>query len=113
MIQKLGMVIHPVEDLESAARFYESALGLTLKFRDGDRFCAFDLGGVTIALAAGTERLTQSPAVSLKVADLDAALAKLQAAGAKLLRGPEVGPHERRAVLEDPAGNALILYAPK
>jgi predicted enzyme related to lactoylglutathione lyase len=107
------MVIHPVEDMESAARFYESALGLALKFRDGDRFCAFDVGGVTLALAAGAERLTRSPAVSLKVADLDASLAELQAAGAKVLRGPEVGPHERRAVLEDPAGNALILYSPK
>ncbi len=111
LVQKLGMVIHPVDDLESAVAFYRDALELTLKFRDGDRFCAFDVGGVTLALAAGEERLTPVPAISLKVTDLDAALSRLLAAGARLLRGPEQGPHERRAVLADPSGNALLLYA--
>ena len=113
LVSKLGMVIHPVEDLDSAARFYAEALGLTEKFRDGDRFCAFDVGGVTLALAAGDERLTDGPAVSLKVEDLGAALAKLEAAGAEIVRGPESGPHEERAVLRDPAGNPLVLYAPR
>ena len=113
LVQKLGMLIHPVDDLESAVAFYRDALELPLKFRDGDRFCAFDVGGVTLALAAGEEKLTPGPAVSLKLADLDAALSRLLAAGARLLRGPEDGPHERRAVVADASGNALILYSAK
>lgn len=112
-VQKVGMVIHPVRELEPVRRFYEEALGLKLKFRDGDRFCAFDAGGVTIALAAGDEDLAGATAVSYKVQDLRAALAALEAAGAVRLRDAEEGPHERRAVLRDPAGNPFILYAPK
>jgi predicted enzyme related to lactoylglutathione lyase len=112
-IEKVGMVIHPVEDLEAAARFYRDGLGLEPKFRDGDRFCAFDAGGVTIALATGDEAIAQQVVVSYKVADADAALAELEAAGAVILQPLHDGPHERRAVLEDPAGNSFVVYAPR
>ena len=104
-IEKVGMVIHPVGDLEAAARFYRDGLGLDPKFRDGDRFCAFDAGGVTIALAAGDEAIAEQVVVSYKVADADAALLELEAAGAKVVQPLHDGPHERPAGLEDPAGN--------
>jgi len=109
-VSKVGMVIHPVRELEPARRFYEEVLGFPLKFRDGDRFCAFDSGGVTIALAAGAEDVAGATAVSYKVQDLPAALAALEAAGAVRVGEVEEGPHESRAVLRDPAGNPLILY---
>ena len=112
-IEKVGMVIHPVGDLETAARFYRDGLGLELAFRDGDRFCAFDAGGVTIALAAGDEAIAEQIVVSYNVADADAALVELQAAGAVVLQPLHDGPHERRAVLEDPAGNSTVVYAPR
>ena len=112
-VEKVGMVIHPVRELEPARRFYEEVLGLALLFRDGDRFCAFDAGGVRIALAAGAEDVAGATAVAYKVRDLTAAIAALEAAGAERVRGPEEGAHERRAVLRDPAGNAFVLYAPK
>lgn len=112
-VLKVGMVIHPVKDLETAAAFYTDGLGLEPLFRDGDRFCAFDVGGVTVALAAGEEAVADATAVSYKVADLDAAIRHLVSSGAELLRGPEEGPHEIRAVLRDPAGNPLIVYAGK
>ena len=111
LVKKVGMVIHPVEDLDAAAAFYADALGLEEKFRDGDRFAAFDAGGVTVALAAGDEAVAESTAISFKVDDVAAATERLQAAGAKLLRGPEEGPHELRAVLADLSGNAFIVYA--
>ena len=112
-VVKVGMVIHPVKNLASAAAFYADGLGLRQLFRDGDRFCSFDAGGVTVALAAGDEAVADATAVSYKVADLDAAIRYLVDSGADLLRGPEEGPHENRAVLRDPAGNPLILYTEK
>jgi predicted enzyme related to lactoylglutathione lyase len=112
-VSKVGMVIHPVEDLDETARFYREGLGLEEAFRDGDRFCAFSVGGVMVALAAGDERLTESAAVSYKVDDVAAMVAKLEAAGATTLRAPEEGPHEIRAVLRDPAGHPLIVYSGK
>ena len=112
-VLKVGMVVHPVSDLESAAAFYADGLGLKQLFRDGDRFCAFDAGGFTVALAAGDETVAEATAISYKVVDLDAAIRRLVDSGAELLRGPEEGPHEIRAVLRDPAGNPLILYTEK
>jgi len=110
-VEKVGMLIHPVADLATALRFYEAGLGMRVRFRDGDRFAALEAGGIVIALAAGEERVADAPAVSYKVADVDAAQGELLAAGAKLLRPAADGPHERRAVLADPAGNAFVLYA--
>ena len=45
-----------------------------------------------------------------KVDDVDAAVLELVASGARVLRKAENGPHERRAVLCDPAGNPLAVY---
>ena len=110
-VRKVGMIIHPVADLEAAVRFYESALGLTVKLRDGDRFCAMDAGGVTIGLAAGEERLSEIPLDSYKVDDVDVAVRELLAGGAVVERAAHNGPHERRALLRDPDGNPLLIYA--
>lgn len=111
IVEKVGMVIHPVQDLDRAVSFYTDALGLSLKFRDADRFAAFDAGGVTIALASGSEAVSTVPAVSYKVADVEAAVASLVASGAEIETPPQEGPHEVRAVLRDPAGNPLVVYA--
>ncbi len=113
LAKKVGMVIHPVKDLDTAEAFYRDALGLEAMFRDGDRFAAFRAGDVTIALAAGEEVLADRATVSYKVDDLEAAVAALERAGAAVERGIEEGPHELRAVLRDPAGNPFVVYASK
>jgi predicted enzyme related to lactoylglutathione lyase len=112
-VEKVGMVIHPVASIDDVEGFYRDALGLAPRFRDGDRFCAFDAGGVTIAFAAGEERLHDAPVVAYRVDDLEAVVASLEAAGAKVLRPIEEGPHERRALLRDPAGNAFVVHVRK
>jgi predicted enzyme related to lactoylglutathione lyase len=112
--QKLGNVLIPVDDLDKAIDFYSESLGLTVKFRDGDRFAALDGGGVTVALVAGPEQVAGAvTAPSYKVGDLEEAVRDLTAAGAELIAGPAAGPHEDRAVLRDPSGNVLVLYSPR
>ena len=111
-VEKLAMVLYPVDDLVAALAFYEGALGLPVKFRDGDRFCALDAGGATLALAAAEERVVDAPCAGLKVDDVDDVVAELVAAGARMERPAEDGPHERRAVLRDPDGNPLVIFGP-
>ncbi|GII78199.1 hypothetical protein Sru01_31810 [Sphaerisporangium rufum] len=112
-VQKLGNVLIPVDDLDKALDFYTGGLGLSLRFRDGDRFAMLDAGGVTIALAARAEQVAGAvTAPSYKVADVPAAAAELAAAGAEVVSGPATGPHEIRAVLRDPSGNDFVLYSP-
>ncbi|MFD9947115.1 VOC family protein [Nonomuraea sp. NPDC050547] len=103
---KLGNVFIPVKDLDEAIAFY----GLPVKFRDGDRFAALDGGGVTLALAAPAEHVTDACAPSYKVDDVRRAVRDLEARGATVLAPPAAGPHEIRAVLRDPSGNVFVLY---
>jgi catechol 2,3-dioxygenase-like lactoylglutathione lyase family enzyme len=110
---RIGNVLYPVDDLDAAVAFYRDALGLPLKFTDGDRYAGLDGGGTTLALVGGGEDVTAgAPAAAIRVGDVAAAVERATAAGATLLRGPERGPHEIRAALRDPAGNVLVLYTP-
>jgi predicted enzyme related to lactoylglutathione lyase len=110
--QKVGNVLVPVGDLDEAIAFYSEALGLPLKFRDGDRYAALDGGGVTIALVAPEEQVSgTATAPAYKVADVARAAQILTEAGALPVSGPETGPHEIRAVLRDPSGNVFVLYS--
>jgi catechol 2,3-dioxygenase-like lactoylglutathione lyase family enzyme len=114
-VTRIGNVLYTVGDVAEAVRFYRDGLGLAVKFADGDRFAALDGGGTTFALAGPAEDVTGGePAVSFKVDDVAAMadkLTQLVDAGARLVRGPEEGPHEIRAVLRDPSGNPFVLYA--
>jgi catechol 2,3-dioxygenase-like lactoylglutathione lyase family enzyme len=111
-VERLGNVFFAVEDLEAAATFYADVLGLPVKFRDGDRWMAFDAGGTTLALAGPPEDPLAAPRamVSLEVADLDEWPVVAQARG--LEASPmQTGPHERSVLVRDPAGNVLTVYA--
>lgn len=111
---RIGNVHHPVGDVGAAVAFYTDAFGLPALFTDGDRYAALDGGGTKLALAGPAEDVTGgAPAVSFKVADVAAALEAVTLAGGSVLRAPETGPHETRAVARDPWGNALIVYGPR
>jgi len=113
-MSEIGNVLYPVPDVGKAVAFYASALGLGVKFQDGERYAALDGGRATLALAGPDEDVTVGkPAASFKVADVARAVAALQQAGAALVRGPAEGPHETRAVLTDPWGNPIVVYSPR
>lgn len=108
---RIGHVIVPADDLDAQLAFYTS-LGLTVRFRDGDRYAAVTDGTVTVGLADATQQPVAGRTVlSIQVDDLDACLAELAAAGATVST-PITGPHERRALVTDPTGNPLTLYQP-
>jgi predicted enzyme related to lactoylglutathione lyase len=108
----LRNVLHPVADVAAATNFYQQALGLGVKFVDGDRYAGLDAGGTTLALAGPAEDITSGIAApSFKVSDVDAALTQITAAGGNVVRAPETGPHEIRAVAHDPWGNTIIVYS--
>lgn len=106
---KIGHVIVPADDLDAQVEFY-SSLGLTTRFRDGDRYAALTDGTVTLGLADESQQPAPGRVlVSIEVEDLDACLAGLTELGAD----PDtlvIGPHERRALVHDPAGNPIAVY---
>jgi catechol 2,3-dioxygenase-like lactoylglutathione lyase family enzyme len=113
MIERIGNVFYRVRDMDAAVRFYADVLGLSLKFRDGDRWAAFDVAGLTLALegAEGPVEGRGGAVVSLRVQGLDELAAELRGRGAALGE-VQTGPHERRLDLADPSGNHLVLYEP-
>ncbi|MEC9052389.1 MAG: VOC family protein [Actinomycetota bacterium] len=106
---RIGHLIVPADDLDAQLAFY-GGLGLTTRFRDGDRYAAVTDGTVTIGLADATQQpVAGRTMVSIEVDDLEATLATLTGLGARVTE-PVAGPHERRAVVSDPSGNPLTVY---
>jgi catechol 2,3-dioxygenase-like lactoylglutathione lyase family enzyme len=109
-IRRIGNAFYEVHDMDRAVAFYQDVLGLRLKFRDGDRWAAFDVGGTTVALAAAGAEAAVGATLSLRVDDVDAWAR--EAAGRGLAAGaPEDGPHERTVTVVDPEGHRLIVYS--
>ncbi|HTK61195.1 MAG TPA: VOC family protein [Pseudonocardia sp.] len=109
---RIGNVLHPVGDVAAAVEFYGSVLGFATKFVDGQRYAALDAGGVTLALAAPEEDVAGVAAASVKVPDVEATVKAIVSAGGIVVREPEAGPHEVRAVVRDPWDNTFVVYGP-
>jgi predicted enzyme related to lactoylglutathione lyase len=110
---ELRQVLHPVADVAAAVRFYEEVFGLKEKFIDGDRYAAMDADGPTLALVGADEDVTGgSVAAGLKVTNVATTVRAVTDAGGTLVMEPQQGPHEVRAVVRDPWGNLLVVYAP-
>jgi predicted enzyme related to lactoylglutathione lyase len=92
--------------------FYEGALGLPLKFRDGDRWIQYGVGNTNVALACAEEA---SPATSglvmvLEVEDFEGAQERIAAAGGQMLSLRDMGSHGAVLSLRDPEGNLVQLF---
>ena len=110
---EIRQVVLSTDDLDESIRFYSETLGFPLKFRDGAHYAALDGGSVTLALATAVDHpLPGKAVIGIKTADVDAAAKAIEASGGAIVRGPYDDAHERRAVVYDSTGNALVLYSP-
>jgi catechol 2,3-dioxygenase-like lactoylglutathione lyase family enzyme len=122
MIRTRGLThIHlVVRELERSLRFYKSVFGMQERFRDGPKLVFLNtpgsvdlvthnedpaearLAGVNAGVAHFGFRLTNT-------ADLDAAIAEVEAAGGRLIRRGEHSPGVPFAYVEDPDGYLIEL----
>ena len=103
-------VLHPVSDLATAKAVYAALLGVAPQV-DGPFYVGFEAGGQHIGLVpgGGPQGMT-SPVAHWHVADIEAKLAEVVAAGAAVKEPVrEVGGGRRVAVVTDPDGNVLGL----
>lgn len=116
VISGIAQIALSVTDPARAAAFYRDQLGLTHLF-DAPGMSFFDAGGVRLMLSAqGGEPGGKSTLVYLRVADLAAAYAELQARGVRFEQPPHVvGRSADReyslAFVTDPDGNLLGLMS--
>ncbi|MEV0002633.1 VOC family protein [Micromonospora sp. NPDC050980] len=113
-------------DIEAGIRFYRDLLGFTETFRTPagavPEHVELRLGGCTLGLgtteaarrAHGVTAEPGRPAMALVVwtHDVDAAFARLTAAGAPAVRSPhDSGNDNRNALLRDPDGNLVEIVS--
>ena len=113
-------------DIEAAIRFYRDLLGFAETFRtpvEGEpehvemRLDGFTLGLGTVAAARrvhGVDAAPGSPAMVVVVwtDDVDAAYARLRAAGVPAVQPPhDTGNNNRNAMLRDPDGNLVEIVS--
>ena len=106
--QGIKIVLHPVSDLAAARAMYSAVLGIAPQ-ADSDYYVGFDASGQHIGLVpgGGPEGMT-SPVAYWAVADIEAKLAEVTAAGATVKEpARDVGGGRLVATVADPDGNVL------
>jgi len=79
--------------------------------RDGERWTAFDLGGISLALSSPEELPSGAKAsLNVKVESVEDAYQDLLAAGAAPAAAPATGAHEERASVWLSDGIVLSVY---
>jgi predicted enzyme related to lactoylglutathione lyase len=108
--QGIKTVLHPVSDLEAAKAVYTALLGVP-PMADSSYYVGFEAEGQQIGLVpgGGPQGMT-SPVAYWHVADIEAKLAEVTAAGAAVKESPrDVGGGRLVATFTDPDGNVLGL----
>jgi len=103
-------VLHPVSDLEAAKAVYAALIGVQPQ-TDSSYYVGFDAEGQHIGLVpgGGPQGMT-SPVAYWHVADIEAKLAEVTAAGAAVKEpAHDVGGGRLVASVTDPDGNVLGL----
>lgn len=112
-VKKVSSSYYVVSDMDKAAEFYGETLGLSLKFRDGDKWTQYDAGGSAIALADVSEAQVapgEGATVVLEVEDLAASREELLAKGLTVTNIVDMGGHGQYFTVRDPDGNVVQLF---
>jgi predicted enzyme related to lactoylglutathione lyase len=119
-VERVDYIRVPVTDMEAANRFYGELLGLERNPNSpADDWVEYEAGNVTLAVMTPHTHDYQFEAlppstIALRVADVAAAKAKLEAAGVEVNEMWDSGLCNGAGV-NDPAGNRILLhrrYAP-
>ena len=102
-------VLHPVSDLAKAKAVYTALLGVE-PMADAPYYVGYEAEGQQIGLVPNRGRGQTSPVAYWHVADIEAKLAEVTAAGATMKEPPrDVGGGRLVATFTDPDGNVLGL----
>jgi catechol 2,3-dioxygenase-like lactoylglutathione lyase family enzyme len=103
-----------VRDEDEAVGFYRDALGLSVLPRPDFGFGGYwlDAGGQQLHLMHSDSVATGSHHFAIRVDDLDAAVADLQAQGVTVNTVPHMQGAGYQAFLNDPSGNTIELNQP-
>ena len=99
----------PAAKLDEAADFYEAAFGWTLS-RFGPTYAATTTGDIDIGLQGDSAEAPKAPLPVIRVDDIAAAAAAVEAAGGNIIRPVFDFPGGRRFHFRDPNGNEVAVW---
>lgn len=116
-----------VDDVDAAIAFYTGQLGFTEAMHPAPTFAMLTRGDLRLLLSApsgeggGGQALADGTRpepggwnrISLEVGDLPAEVERLRAAGTAFRTDIVIGVGGDQAILQDPSGNPVELFAPK
>jgi catechol 2,3-dioxygenase-like lactoylglutathione lyase family enzyme len=117
-------VRYMVDDVDASIDFYTKHLGFTLRMSAAPAFADVARGQLRLLLSGPTSSAgrpmpdgdTPGPGgwnrIHLIVADIDAEVDRLRAAGLSFRNNIVTGPGGRQILLEDPSGNVVELFQP-
>lgn len=106
LIQKVDCIQLSVSDIDAGLAFYRDQLGHELIWRTEDSV-GLRIPDTDTEIVLHTE--PQEPEIDLKVESADAAAARFEKAGGKILVSPFDIQIGRAVVVEDPWGNQFVL----
>lgn len=115
-ISRLGQVARSVGDVAASERWYRDVLGLRHLYTFGT-LAFFDMGGTRLMLSQQDGGAAKESILYLRVQDIAATHAGLQARGVKFTHAPHLihkhgdGTEEWMAFFEDPDGRPLALMS--
>ncbi|MBC7368722.1 MAG: VOC family protein [Undibacterium sp.] len=112
-VKEFAFVFHPVTDIARARGFYEGLLGLKIgkqiEFTPGQWWIEYDIAGQALAISNAMPG-TPSTSLTLEVADLDAAVTAVRAAGVVIAFEPMEFAPCRIVGIKDADGNQIGLH---
>ena len=112
----IGQISRSVGDILASEKWYREVLGLTHLYTFGTR-AFFDCGGTRLMLSQEKGGAGKESVLYLRVPDIAAAHAQLQARGVKFTHAPHMihrhadGTEEWMAFFEDPDGRPMSIMA--
>jgi catechol 2,3-dioxygenase-like lactoylglutathione lyase family enzyme len=112
----IGQISRTVRDIDAACAWYGNVLGLKHLFTFG-KLAFFDCGGTRLYLSAESGEPTPESTLYLRVEDIGAAYAELNARGVEFKGAPHLihrhadGTEEWMAFFKDPEGRFLALMS--
>lgn len=106
-VQKIQNVFYVTDNMDRSQEFYERALGLKLKFRDGDRWSQFALGDGSFSLSSPEEAPdgAKGGTVVFEVSDIELRKRMIVENGGVIVSERNMGSHGKTLAFTDPAGN--------
>jgi catechol 2,3-dioxygenase-like lactoylglutathione lyase family enzyme len=112
-VERVDFVSVLTRDIERAKRFYGETLGLQIE-SEGESDMEFTLGQVTLDVfdpsSIGQPFAPNPAGIAIRVPDVDAARAELEAEGVEFDGETIVTSVCKQAWFKDPDGNALMLH---